>query len=220
MADKLNLLDANIPLLERYDKYLQWDNEHSIISPNIIAQELEMGIAYVEVFLDLGQLETDEFAIIDKNKIHIDALVAIVKEDRADRLKIYENYTQIISNTQEPIKALRNFIDGDDEPLYKEKLLKISSGAYFAISKYLKQRNIENGTITKGFRKLLFDIGKLIDNEDEMSDKQSDWVIRAITHDNIHSLRVFTNDILETDFQDDQLIFKEIISMINSLPKK
>ena len=65
MADKLKLLDANIPLLDRYDKYLQWDNQHSIISPNIIAQELEIGIAYVEVFLDLGQLESDEFIIID-----------------------------------------------------------------------------------------------------------------------------------------------------------
>ncbi len=219
MADILKLLDSAIPLQKRYDSYLEWDNQYSIISPHVTAEKLEIGIAHVEVFLDLGKLSPEEFAIIDNNKIGIDYLLLIVKEGKERRLEIYENFSSIIANTTEPIKSLRNFIDGSDEPLLKEKLAKISPRAYYSIAQYLKQTSTTNGTITKPFRGLLVSVGKLINAEKEMSDKQSDWIIRAITHDNIHTLKVFTNDILKNDCPEDFEIFREIISILTNISK-
>lgn len=221
MADKIKLLDANIPLQERYDRYLEWISQHSTVSPNIIAQELEMSIAYVEVFLDLGKLDQDEFSIIDEIEISIDSLVLIVKEDSKEkRLKIYRNYLSIVSDTNEPIKALRNFIDGDDEPLFMEKLLLVSPQAYYSIASYLKQTGIENAVMPKKFRGFIVTIGKLIEANKPISDKQCDWVVKAVAYDKAQSLKIFSNEILKNDFNKDYLIFQEIMLMISTLPVK
>lgn len=216
MADKLHLLNADIPLQIRYDKYLEWESQNSTVSLQVVAQNLEIRIAYVEVFVDLGKLDEEEFNIIDDCKINIDSLVLITKEEKPTREKIYSNYNIIISNTNEPLKALRNFIDGDNEPLFREKLERVSPEAYFKIAQYLKQVGIEQGTITKQFRGLLVSVGKRLQNEETVSDPQIDWIVRAITFSNIHTLNVFSNELLETDFPDDYLIFQEIVEIIEN----
>lgn len=214
MADKLKLLDTSVPLLDRYDIYLEWESQNSTISLQVVSQNLEIGIAYVEVFIDLGKLDVEEFKIIDEKKIDMDSLVLILKENKEDRKHIYENFLSIISNTSEPVKSLRNFIGGDNEPLFREKLINISPEAYFRISQYLKQTGIINGTITKSFRGFLVTIGKKIQNEEFISDKQFDWLVKAISHSNVHSLDIFTNEIIRVDFPEDYNIFRQIIDLI------
>jgi len=216
MADKLDLLNKNVPLLDRYDKYLEWESQNSTISLQVVSQNLEIGIAYVEAFIDMGKLDTEEFKIIDDTNIDIDSLVLILKESKKSRNRIYENFLSIVSNTTEPIKSLRNFIDGDNEPLFREKLENISPKAYSRIAQYLKQTSTVSGTINLPFRKLLVTISKNLKNGSLVSDKQFDWVVRAITHSNIHSLNVFTNEIIEKDFPEDYIIFKEIITIIET----
>lgn len=217
MADKLDLLNKSVPLLERYDKYLEWESQNSTISLQVVSQNLEIDSPYVEAYTDMGKLDyPEEFKRIDSLNIDLDSLVLILKEESETRRHIYDNFSTIVSNTSQPIKALRNFIEGNNEPLFRDKLESISPPAYFKISQYLKQTSIVSGTITKSFRNLLVTIGRKLQNEEYVSDKQFDWVVRAITHSNIHSLNVFTNEIIEKDFHEDYIIFKEIITIIET----
>lgn len=211
MDDKLNLLDPNIPLSERYDSYLKWESQNSTISIQVIAQNLGIREAHVEVYFDLGKLEDEEFNAIDSCKIPIDHLFLIIKEDKEKRLELYKNYTTIINGTSEPVKAIRNYIDGDNEPLFKQLLHNISPEAYFSISSYLKQRDIQSGTIIKGFRNCLIQVGNRVRKGEEISDKQIDWIVKAISHSEVETLNVFSNDILKTDYPDDYEIFQKII---------
>ncbi|MDT0554505.1 hypothetical protein [Patiriisocius hiemis] len=217
MADKLDLLNKSVPLLNRYDKYLEWESQNSTISLQVVSQNLEIATPYVEAYTDMGKLDyPDEFNTIDSLNIDLDSLVLILKEESDIREHIYANYSSIILNTTQPIKALRNFIEGNNEPLFRDKLESITPQAYFKIAQYLKQVGIIEGTINKGFRGLLVSIGRKIQNDEYVSDKQFDWVVRAITHSNIHSLSVFTNEIIEKDFPEDYIIFKEIITIIET----
>lgn len=214
MEDKLNLLDSNIPLLERYDSYLKWESQNSNVSIQINAQNLGIKEAHVEVYYDLGKLEEEEFSIIDGCKIPIDHLFLIVKVEKEKRLELYRNYSTIINATNEPVKAIRNYIDGDNEPLFEEMLHNVSPKAYFSISSYLKQRDIQNGTITKRFRGFMIQVGKRLENGQKISDKQIDWIVKAISHSEVNSLNVFSNDILKNDFLKDYKIFQKIIAEI------
>lgn len=220
MTDILKLLDDDIPLQKRYDTFLFWDHENTCGVTYLIAEKLGIKVSYVEVFYELGTLDAEEFESIDKLKITIDALFFVVKQNKELRLKIYANYENIIKNATQPIRALKKFIDDDCEPDFKMKLHSISAGAYGSIASYLKSLNIEDGSITRQFRGLLVSISKLINNGDEMSDKQANWVIRAITHDKNMSFNIFTNDILKTDYPNDFIIFQDIISDINILVDK
>ncbi|WP_333810081.1 hypothetical protein [Flavobacterium sp.] len=217
MEDKLNLLDPNIPLSERYDSYLEWETQNSTISIQVIAQNLGIREAHVEVYFDLGKLDEEEFNTIDDSKIPIDHLFLIIKEDKQKRIELYNNYKIIVNDTKEPIKAIRNYIDGDNEPLFKKMLHNVSPNAYYSVSSYLKQRDIQSGTIIKGFRGCLINVGNRVKNGDVISDKQIDWIVKAIAHSEVESLNVFSNDILKNDLPDDYEIFRKIITEISKI---
>ncbi len=217
MEDKLDLLDLKIPLMERYNRYLKWDSQNSIVAIQIISQNLGISEANVEVYFDLGKLDDEEFDIIDNCKIPIDHLFLIIKEDKERRIELYNNYITIINGTNEPVKAIRNYIDGDNEPLFKQLLQNVSYGAYRSISSYLKQTNTVKGTITTGFRSCLYQVSNKVENGDEISDGQTDWIVKAISYAESQGLNVFSNDLLKSDFIDDYEIFQKIIGEIKKV---
>lgn len=93
MNEDLNLLDSNVPLQERYDKFLNWANQNSVVATNLVAEKLSINVAHVEVYYDLGKIENEsEFQIIDSKKISLDSLVLILKEEENTRQKIYNEY--------------------------------------------------------------------------------------------------------------------------------
>jgi len=214
MADILNLLDTSIPLQKRYDTFLKWDNQNAFTVTNLVATKLEIGIAHVEVFFDLGKLDDEEFPIIDDKKISIDSLVLIVKEEKSTRLKVYSDYEKIV-NTIQPIKALREYIDNLINPSIDHLYEKLTSGVFFSISKYLKQRGIDETPLNLWFRSFMVGCGKTVSKGENLSERQKAQITRAISYDNMSSLNVFSNDILKNDFEADFNVFQEITELIN-----
>lgn len=211
MIDKLSLLDSSVPLQKRYDSFLMWANDNNCITPEPMAAELGIAVSEVDIYLMLGALEEEEFTIIDKAGFDTDHLFIIVRENRREaRNKIYVAAQEILKSSQ-PLSRIKEILDGSSHYNYVEDgVKKISAGCWFTIASYLKQRNIENGTITKKFRSMLVTAGKMINTGQQLSDKMMNWIIGAINHDLDNNLGIFTNDDIKTKHGNDFEILNDI----------
>lgn len=215
MKDKLSLEDLSIPLRKRYDDFLVWSNSNASSIIEIIAEQLGVQPGVVDVFNELANLEDDEFEIIDKNKIDIDSLFLIVRNNKSIRSKIYENSTQLLKSDQ-PLTAIRSFIERAVEPNYHELVQKISPNSLKSIAKYLKDRSIVSGTITAQLPSMLSKAAVKRSKEELISEKMVDWIIRAMTRDLEKELNIFCNDNIKNNFPEDYKIFIELRNYITS----
>lgn len=210
MRDKLKLLDTSIPLQKRYDDFLLWQSSINHVVIEFMAQELRLTVSEVAVFNELGELEEDEFDIIDKTGFDIGLLFIVVRAPEKVRRIMYGRSEEILKSSQ-PLTFLKEIVDQHSDYTSIEELVKqISGDCLKSIASYLRQRNIESGTITKKIRSLLVQVGNKINSEDIVSDKQIAWIIRAIQHDYAQSIGVFTNETIKTDFHDDYLIITKV----------
>jgi len=210
MKDKLNLLDSSIPLQKRYDDFILWlsSKNHAVIE--LMAQELGLAVSEVAVFNELGELEDDEFAVIDKTGFDIGLLFIVVRAPEKVRRIMYDRSVEILKSSQ-PLTLLKEIGDAHSDYTSIEELVKqISGNCWKSIASYLRQRSIVSGTITKNIRRMLMQVGNNINNEKEITDGQLGWIIRAIQHDNAESIGVFTNETIKTDFNDDYLLILRI----------
>lgn len=215
MIDKLQLLDSSIPQSERLDRFILWCNDHANNVSEILAQQIGVKASVVEVYFELNGLDSEELVFIDKKKIDIDALFIITKANKPTRLKVYENFDSLNSQSQR-LKALKEYIDAETVPDFSRLVQQISPEAWTSLAKYLKARGIVNGTITAKFRSALVTASRFRARQEDLSDKMVDWIMRAITRDKEKGLNVFCNENIKNDFPDDYKIFKEIISSIES----
>ena len=215
MHDVLCLRDNSTPLQERYDRFLLWVNDKNFTSANIIAEELGLDVSEVNVFFELGNLDDDEFAIIDEKGFDMAMVFLIVRSERRGRNEIYSHYEEILNDAQ-PLRKL--MVIADKSSTYNsavELVKKVNGNCWLSISNYLKQRGIVNGTITSKIRGMLFWAGKAVISGKKLSVDQIAWIIRAIEHDKSKSLGVFTNDTIRLEFNDDYQIFAEIHEILN-----
>lgn len=210
MRDKLKLLDASISLQKRYDDFLLWQSSINHVVIEFMAQELGLTVSEVAVFNELGELEEDEFDIIDKTRFDIGLLFIIVRAPEKVRRIMYSRCDEILNSSQ-PLTFLKEIGDEHNDYTCIEELVKqISGDCWKSIASYLKQRGINSGTINSKIRSMLMMVGNNINKTLDVSDKQYGWIIRAIQHDYAQSLGVFTNETIKTDFNDDYLIITRI----------
>jgi hypothetical protein len=210
MRDKLNLLDPKISLQKRYDDFLRWlsTKNHAIIE--LMADELGITISEVDVFNELGDLDDEEFGIIDKIGFDIGLLFIVVRAPKDIRKIMYERHSEI-SKSHQPLTALKSIVDEHSDYASIEELVqKVSGECWKSVSSYLKQRDIVSGTITKKIRGMLIQVGNKIMAENIVTEGQIGWLIRAIEHDKTNNLGIFTNDIVKDTFNDDYHIFIQI----------
>ena len=210
MRDKLKLLDASIPLQKRYDDFLLWQSSINHVVIEFMAQELVLTVSEVAVFNELGELEEDEFDIIDKTGFDIGLLFIVVRAPEKVRRIMYSRCDEILKSSQ-PLTFLKEIVDEHSDYTGIEELVKqISGDCWKSIASYLKQRNIISGTINSAIRSMLMQVGNKINKKSDVSDKQYEWIVRAIQHDHAQSIGVFTNETIKTDFNDDYLIITRI----------
>nr|WP_315088855.1 hypothetical protein [uncultured Chryseobacterium sp.] len=210
MKDKLKLLDSSIPLQERYDAFLLWQSSINHVVIEFMAQELGLNVSEVAVFNELGELEEDEFDIIDKTKFDIGLLFIVVRAPEKVRRIMYDRSEEILKSSQ-PLTFLKEIVDEHSDYTEIEELVKqISGDCWKSIASYLRQRNIISGTITKNIRRMLMQVGNNINDAKEISEGQLGWIIRAIQHDHADSIGIFTNDTVKADFNDDYIIVTRI----------
>jgi len=214
MIDTLGLLDMSIPLSERYDKFLLWMSTKNHSIPELLAHEIGVNPSVIDVFFMLGHIDDEEFNMIDARKLDIGALFIFIRYSKEIRTKVYENAEKLLKSGQ-PLAMIKAFIDEHNTFNAGELIQKVSSKCWSKISQYLKQRSIVNGTITAGFRSFLVTCAKQKNQGKELSTAQVDWIERAILHDKIKELGIFTNSALVKNFNDDYLLLKEIINNIN-----
>jgi hypothetical protein len=215
MAALKNLTAKHIPLQKRYDDFVVWISEKTNNVPELIAVELEVEPSVVDVFFELANFDTEEFAMIDKCELDIDELFIIVRTKRNIRMQVYENAKTLLADPQ-PLKAIREFIDNAIFGTQDQLLRKVSSGAWKCVAKYLKSRSIEDGTITRKYRSLLVSLAKYKDQDKEFSDKQIDWLVRGILHDHEAELRIFTSNDLKNSFKDDYILIEKALELIKA----
>lgn len=210
MKDKLNLLDSSLPLQKRYDDFLLWQSSINHVVIEFMAQELGLTVSDVAVFNELGELEDDEFAIIDKTGFDIGLLFIVVRAPEKVRRIMYDRSTEILKSSQ-PLTLLKEIVDEHSDYTSIEELVKqISGDCWKSVASYLRQRNITSGTITKNIRGMLMQVGNNTNDEKGITEGQLGWIIRAIQHDYTDSIGVFTNDIVKADFNDDYQIIIRI----------
>ncbi len=209
MKDKLKLLDSSIPLQKRYDDFLLWQSSINYVVIELLAQELGLNVSEVAVFNELGELEDDEFAVIDKTGFDIGLLFIVVKAPEKIRRIMYDRSDEILKSSQ-PLTFLKEIVDEHSDYTSIHELVKqISGDCWKSVSSYLKQRNLTSGTINTGIRNMLRQVGDKINKNSEVSERQYDWIVRAVEHDYAQSLGIFTNETIETEFSDDyQVIIK------------
>ena len=218
MRDILKLTDADIPIQKRYDAFLIWCNEHPSSVSEIIAEQLGVNSSIIDVYLLLGDLE-EEFDIIDQKKIDVDFLFLIVRCDKYLRMKIYNNSEVILSNDQ-PVNALRTFIDKETVPDFATLIQQVSPAAWGSIAKYLKDRGITSGRLSISFRSMLVMATRHRKAGKEISEKMADWIILAMTRDKEKGFNVFLNDGLKKKLPEDYKIFETIFSQIENVTSK
>lgn len=210
MPDKLNLLNTTIPLQQRYDDFLLWlsAKNHAVIE--FMAQELELTVSEVDVFNELGALDEEEFKIIDSIGFDVGLLFIVVRSPKEIRKIMYDRNEEIL-HSQQPLTKLKSIIDEHSDYTSIEELTKkITGSCWKSVASYLRQREITSGTITKQIRRMLMQVGNRIIAGNEISEKQLNWIIRAIEHDKASTLGIFTNETIRTEFQEDYLIFTQI----------
>ena len=209
MKDKLGLLNIAVPLQERYDKFLLWlsSKNHAVIE--FMAQELGLTVSEVDVFNELGELDENEFEIIDRIGFDIGLLFIVVRAPKEVRKIMYDSSESIL-NSPQPLTSLMEIVDSQNDYTSIEDLVRqISGDCWKSVASYLRQRDLTSGTITKSIRSMLVQVGNKINAGNSASDKQYAWIIRAVQHDNVDSLGIFTNETIQTDFSEDyQIIIK------------
>lgn len=213
MVDKLQLCNIDKRLQERYDDFVIWINNKNNNVPELLAEELGVDASVVDVFFEIGNLDPEEFAEIDKNKIDVGALFVFVRNKKDVRLKVYKNATKLLSSSQ-PLKAIREFID-EEKMDFDHFINSISANAWKSIASYLKLRSIDEGALSKRFRNVLFNCAKRKSGNQDISEKMIDWILEAIMYDNEKSLKVFLNLELERKFPDDYKIYELIIENLS-----
>lgn len=210
MRDKLCLLDTTISLQKRYDIFLFWlsSKNHGVIE--FIAQELGLAVSEVDVFNELGELDAEEFDSIDQIGFDIGLLFIVVRAPKEVRRIMYERHVEILSSPQ-PLTTLKAIVDEHSNYNSIEELVKqVSGNCWKSVASYLRQRDIISGTITKSIRSMLMQVGKKINEEKEISEKQWGWIVRAIQHDHAGDLGIFTNDNLKENHYEDYELFIQI----------
>lgn len=210
MKDKLKLLDASIPLQKRYDNFLLWQSSINHVVIEFMAQDLGLTVSEVAVFNELGELEEDEFAVIDKTGFDIGLLFIVLRAPEKVRRIMYGRSDEVLKSSQ-PLTFLKEIVDEHNDYTGIEELVKqISGDCWKSISSYLKQRNIISETINSGFRSMLMQVGNKLNKELEVSEKQYGWIVRGIQHDYAKAIGVFTNETIKNDFNDDYLMIIRI----------
>ncbi|GEM63389.1 hypothetical protein SF1_13710 [Sphingobacterium faecium NBRC 15299] len=210
MNDKLKLLDLSIPLQQRYDCFLIWLSSKNHVVIEFMAQDLGLTVSEVDVYNGLGELEDDEFAAIDKTGFDIGLLFIVLRAPEKVRRLMYKRSDEILKSSQ-PLTLLKEIVDENSDYTGIEELVKLISGnCWKSIASYLKQRNIDRNTLSVKLRSMLMGVGNSINLKKQISDAQLAWIIRAIQFDHSESSGVFTNEILEKDFNDDYQIFIKI----------
>ena len=207
------LTNRHIPLQERYDAFVLWINEKTNNVSELLASELSIEVSVIDVFFELGNLDPEEFDLIDVSGLDIDELFIVVRARKDIRLRIYNRSKTFLTQTQ-PLKAIRDFIDDETFVKQEEFLRKVSSDGWKCIAKYLKSRNIDNGAISKRFRGLLGTLAKFRIQGREFSPDQMSWLIGGILHDLQMELHVFTCDDLKTTYREDFNLISKAIDLI------
>jgi hypothetical protein len=210
MSDILGLLKSSIPLQQRYDSFVLWISKKNNNVPDLLAFELEVDTGVVEVFFELGNLDDDEFEIIDQSKLDISEMFIFVRFNRSIRNKVYEKAAELLASPQ-PLSAIKAFIDKQSQTNIEELVGQVSPKCWSAISKYLKDRDIVNGTITRRIRSMFVNVAK-----GTLTGKMTDWIIRAIFHDKEKELGIFTSELIKQKYPTDYQLFVEIRDNLES----
>lgn len=216
MADILNLNDSLIPISKRYDDFLLWSHEHPSIIPEVIAENLGVEISVVNVFHQLGEFE-QHFQNIDEKKVSVDSLFLLVRYDNPEVWEKVFEQVDVIQGDSQPMNALRMFIEKIMIPDYYETINNISAKAFASIAKTLKARNITSGTINKSFRGMLVLASKNRINNERISNKMCDWIMRAINRDVQNELGIFNNEDLLNNYTEDYNYFEVLITQLPQL---
>lgn len=215
MPDKLGLKNEAVPIQKRYDDFAQWCNENNYWSGDVIATELGVELSIVEVFTDLAQFEEEEMMIITEKSIDVDSLFIIRTYEKEIRYRIYDNWENLTSKSQR-LTAIKEFGDkilfGD----YQDHLNRVSIDSWNLILKYITERDIVNGTITKRFRSMLYNIIRYKKESKEITPSMCEWVARALLHDSKVGLNIFSNDDLKNSHKADHELFATVLDRINN----
>lgn len=212
MIDKLKLCDTNVAIQKRYDDFVRWISSKNNNVTELLAEELGVDSSVVDVFFELGNLDEEEFIEIDNNKIDVGALFVFIRCSKDIRQKVYCR-SNILLSSQQPLKAIREFIDNEKVDL-DILVNSLSAKSLGSIATYLKSRDIDEGALNKGFRSMIVNAAKSVNKKSKISDKMIDWILEALTYDQEKQLGVFLNGDLKSKFPADFEIIKSIIENI------
>lgn len=210
------LENIEIPLQERYDQFLEWVSQQSINNPEFLAPKLEVQPSVIDLFYELGALETEEFDIIDEHKIDVGILYLIVHFDKSIRSRIYARVVEFRELAQ-PLTAIREFVDEEIVSVYSGLLKQVCGGYWKSISQYLKAKDIDTGLLKKSVRSFFYSIGKHVSSGNELTINQLDYAAQMIVFDDEYEHGVFQNDQVHKDYPDDCQLMREALELIKGL---
>jgi len=220
IMDNLKLMDDSISILERLEIFLKETEKlgysleaikEGTLNEHLISNAFEIPPSLVCMYFNLYLCEDEEKKYLAEMNYYTSLVNFLMHIEPAIRNIVYKNIDKYLDE-EYPIEGIINFIDnGNWRIRIRDVFDNVNKEYWAAISSYLKDTNLTNGTIIPSFRNMLmkFKIYK------KASDGQLDWLERAIIHDYEEKLNIFVNESLRKKYPKDiEWIEKYLIDYI------
>ncbi len=211
--DKFNLLNEEINLLKRYDKFIEKIREFGFnpraisdgnLDSHMISYAFKIAPQIVRMYFGLYLCDEEERKKLNELKLDIGIVRTLMLIEPEIRNELYKNLNEILQQ-EFPLKSIISYIDNGNWRIRILNLFDLIDKNYWAaVSAYLKDINLISGTLNAKFRSMLmgFKIYK------KASYKQLNWLEREIIYDHELDLQVFMNPSLKKDFPEAVKIIK------------
>ena len=204
-------------LRERLDFFLLYIQEEKTLKGYVLARELEISIAMVDIFFKLIQLEEkypDRIIKLEKARNH-SGLLSILSSLHFSSIFFNSIFSRIddILNMEKPCEYIFQLIEKEQQEEYSS-LDKLESKYLYAIAKLLKQRNINVRQLNVQLRKFLVLWGKKLGKGEKISLGGKSSIIKAVIQDYEQDEGVFVNDDLQEKFPESVKIVEDLIKLM------
>ena len=211
------ILDEQSSLQDRLNFFLLYIQEEKILKGYVIARELSISIAMVDIFFKLIQLEEkypERIIKLEKIRNHSGLLSILCSSNYEEEFfeKIINDIDNIIK-LDKPCEYILKLIVKAQEEEYSA-LDNLESKYLYAIAKLLKQRNINVRQLNVQLRKFLVLWGKILDKGEKISLGGKTSIVKAVIQDYEQDEGVFINDYLQEKFPESVKIVEDLIKLM------
>lgn len=196
MNDDLNyLLNDEIPIDQRLDYFVKKVEGMGYkmeavslgsLDEYVLSEVLSISPQIVMTYFELYLLNDDELKQIMDRELDMGIIRTLMLIEPPYRELIYDELDRIMRSSH-PLRDIISFLNNCEWRMTIKNLYEnVNSSYWTAVSSYLKDANITDGTININFRKLLYKITRY-----DATPNQLAWLERAIIHDYDKGLGVF-----------------------------